>query len=29
MIKERDYLMCVTKEFIILPLAVKPFEELD
>jgi hypothetical protein len=28
-IKERDFLMCVTKEFIILPSAAKPFEELD
>jgi len=28
-IKEKDLLMCVTKEFIIVPSAAKPFEELD
>jgi len=28
-IKEKDFLMCVTKEFIILPSAAKPFEQID
>lgn len=28
-IKEKDFLLCVTKEFIILPSAAKPFEEVD
>lgn len=27
--KEKDFLMCVTKEFIILPSAAKPFNQLD
>ena len=28
-IKGEDFLMCVTKEFIILPSSAKPFEEID
>ncbi len=28
-IKEKDFIMCVTKEFIILPSAAKPFDDLD